>query len=68
MIIEEIITKYAVDVNLFRLESTNPKKNPASGFFLDFIPGTYCRGAFVRVAIVRWLFVGGVFDLEPNFL
>ena len=25
-IIEEIIAKYAVDANLFRLESTNPKK------------------------------------------
>ena len=26
-IIEEIIAKYAVDANLFRLGSTNPKKN-----------------------------------------
>ena len=33
-IIEEIIAKYAVDANLFRLGSTNPKKkNPAPGFF-----------------------------------
>ena len=27
-IIEEIIVKYAIDVNLFRLGSTNPKKYP----------------------------------------
>ena len=33
-IIEEIIAKYAVDANLFRLGSTNPiKKNQAPGCF-----------------------------------
>ena len=60
-IIEEIIAKYAVAANLFRLGSTNPKKKiPAHGFFLAFIPGAYCRGAFVRVASDRELFVGGL--------
>ena len=35
---EEIITKYDVDANLFRLESTNPeKKYPALGCFLVFL-------------------------------
>ena len=34
-IIEEIIAKYAVDANLFRLGSTNPKKKiPDPGFSL----------------------------------
>ena len=33
-IIEEIIAKYAVDAKLFRLGSTNPKKNVASRFYL----------------------------------
>ena len=33
-IIEKIIVKYAVDANLFRLGSSNPKKKfPAPGFF-----------------------------------
>ena len=45
-IIEVIITKYAFDAYLFRLGSTDPKKNPAPGFFLAFIPGAYCRGVF----------------------
>ena len=31
--IEEIIAKYAVDANLFRLGSTNHKKNPVPVFF-----------------------------------
>ena len=33
---EETVAKYAVDVNLFRLGSTNPKKNsqPLDAFFL----------------------------------
>ena len=50
-----IIAKYAVDANLFRQGSTNPKKNPAPGYFWAFIPGAYCWGAFVRVAFVRGL-------------
>ena len=33
-IIEKIIAKYAVDANLFRLGSTNPKKFPPHGCFL----------------------------------
>ena len=32
-IIEEIIVKYAFDANLFRLWSSDPKKNPAPCFF-----------------------------------
>ena len=32
-IIEEIISKYAVDANLFRLGSPNPKKNSVPGFY-----------------------------------
>ena len=31
---EETIAKYAVDANLFRFGSTDPKKNPAPGCFL----------------------------------
>ena len=45
-IIEEIIAKYAVDANLFRLGSTNPKKNPASVFFLGFYTGGLFSGGF----------------------
>ena len=45
-----IIAKYAVDANLFRLGSTNPKKIQPLVFLLAFI-----SGAFVRVA----------FDLKP---
>ena len=48
-IIEEIIAKYAVDANLFRLGSTNPKKKIQPLFFFwAFIPGAYYREAFVR--------------------
>ena len=32
---EETIAKYVVDANLFRQGSTNPKKKPASGSFLE---------------------------------
>ena len=60
---EESFAKCAVD--LFRLGSTNLKKNAALVFFWAFIPGAYCREAFVqmafvRVAFVRKLFVGGL--------
>ena len=49
---EETFAKYAVDTNLFRLGSTNPKKiNPAPGFFF--------------LLLYQGLFVGGAFDLEP---
>ena len=56
-IIEEVIAKYAVDTNLFRLWSISPKKNnPAPGIFSwSFIPGAYCRGGG---------FCPGAFDLE----
>ena len=58
---EETIAKYAVDANLFRLESTNPqKKIPAPGFFVAFIQGAYCRVAFVRVAFFRLHLVEGL--------
>jgi len=51
-IIEDIITKYAVDANLFRLGSTLKKKiQSLLFFFFAFIMGAYCRG--------------GAFDLEP---
>ena len=63
-IIEEIIAKYAIDANLFRLGSTNPKKKiqPLVLFFIfwAFLPGAYCRGAFVQDAFVRELFVEGL--------
>ena len=56
--------KYAVDANLFRQGSTNPKKkNPAPGFFLwafktgGLLSGGFCPGDFCPVA----------FDLEPCF-
>ena len=52
-IIEEIIVKYAVDANLFRLRFTNPKKNPAPVFFMAFTPGAYCRGL-----LFGWLLSG----------
>ena len=57
-IIEEIIAKYAVDANLFRLGSTNPKEKSNPWFFLGFYtggllsggfcPGYFCPGAFGR--------------------
>ena len=44
---EEINTKYAVDANLSRLGSTNPKKKSSPWFFIwAFIPGAYCWGDF----------------------
>jgi len=53
-----IITKNAVDANLFRLGNINPKKkNPAPGFFFGFYTGGFCPGSFCR----------GAFDLEPYF-
>ena len=46
-IIEEIIAKYAVDANLFRLGSTNlRKKNPAPGYFLGFYTEGFLSGGF----------------------
>ena len=47
-IIEELIANYAVDVNLFRLGSTNSIKKSSPWFFLGgaFIRGAYCPGAF----------------------
>ena len=66
-IIEVIITKYAFDAYLFRLGSTDPKKNPAPGFFFRAcIPGTYCRKAFVRVAFVRGFLSGGFWPRTDN--
>ena len=60
IIIDEIIVKYAVDGNLFRLESTNLKKKIQPLFFLGFyteglLSGGFCPGTFCR----------GPFDLEP---
>ena len=43
-IIEEIIANYAVDANLFRLGSTNPKKNPAPFFFGFYTGGLLSQG------------------------
>ena len=47
---EEIIAKYAIDDNLFRLGSINPKKKIQPLVFLCLfwavVPGAYCRGAF----------------------
>ena len=69
MIIDEIIAKYAVDANLFRLGSTNTKKkNSAPGLFYffrllywgltigGFCPGGFCLGAFCR----------GAFELDSS--
>ena len=61
-IIEAIIMKYAVDANLLRLGSTNPKKIQPLVFFLGFyieclLSGGFCPGGFCR----------GAFDLEPNY-
>ena len=59
---EEIIAKFAVDTNLFRLESTNPKKKSSPWVFffliLGFYTGAYCHGAFIQEA----------FDQEPPFI
>ena len=52
-IIEDIIAKYAVDANLSRLRSTNPKKIHFL-FFFCFYTGDLLSGVFVR-----GLFVGG---------
>ena len=62
---EETIAKYAVDANLFRLGSTNPKKKIHPLFFGGFLyrrlivggfyPGGFCPGAFC------W----GALNLEP---
>ena len=38
-IIEKIIARYAVDANLFRLGSTNPKKKSSPCFFFYFSTG-----------------------------
>ena len=54
-IIEEIIVKYTVDANLFRLGSTNPKKKKSSPWFFFSFFWAYCRGAFVGGAFVRGL-------------
>ena len=51
---EETIAKYAVDANLFRLGSTNPKKKSSPLFFYT---GGLLSGAFVRVAFVLVVFV-----------
>ena len=43
---EETIAKYAVDANLFRLGSTNPKKNiPPLDFFFQYLKKKLKRGA-----------------------
>ena len=57
---EETIAKYAVDANLFRLGSTNPKKKSSTSFFFLglIVGGAFVRVAFVRVAFVQGLFVG----------
>ena len=62
-IIERIIVKYAVDANLYRLGSTNPKKKSSPCLFSGFYTGAYCRGAFVRVTFVWGLYVGGLLSL-----
>ena len=54
-IIEEISAKYAVEANLFRLGSTNPKKKSSPWFFFCSFMEAYCWGAFVQR-----LFVGGL--------
>ena len=67
---EETIAKYAVDANLFRLRSTNPKKKyPAPGCFCPpraIVLGGICPGLIYRELIVgellyRGLIVGGLF-------
>ena len=50
---EETIEKYAVDANLFRLGSANPKKKyPAPGFFID----NSTVGGIFPVEFSRWNF------------
>ena len=51
-----IIAKYTVDANLFRLGSTNSKKNIQS---LVFCLGFYTGG------LLSGVFCPGAFDLEP---
>ena len=58
-VIEEIIARYAVDANLFRLGSTNPKKrNPTPVFFVVFFRLLY-RGLIVGRLLSGWLLSGG---------
>ena len=62
------IAKYVVDANLFRLESTNPKKNNSAPVFFWLlyrgpIPGGLCPGGFCPGDFCR-----GTFDLEPQEL
>ena len=60
MIIEEIIAKYDVDANLFRLGYTNPtKKIQILVFFGLLYRRLIVGGAFVRVVFVRGLLSGG---------
>ena len=65
MIIEEIIAKYAVDANLFRLGSTNPKKKIQPQFFFWFFLGLLYRGLIVVGLLSRGFICRGVLDLEP---
>ena len=59
--IEDIIAKYAVDANLFRLGSTYPKKKSNPWYFFGLLYRELIGGvAFVWVAFVRGLFVSGL--------
>ena len=55
-IIEEMIGKYAVDANLFRLGSTNPNKIKSSPCFFFRI---LHQGLIVERLLSRWLLSGG---------